>query len=430
MASIFKPAGKSKYVIFYHDENGKRHKKTGATDKQVTERIARDIENRIALRREGVVDPKAEAYRDHDASPLADHIADWQADLIARGHTVKHADHTSNRVRRLATVLLGLSPEAFDPRRLAPSERGNMTAKLVAAIARARLSTLTADAVQGALARLRDAGSSLQTCNHYRAAVRAFSKWLYKTHRTREDLLRGVSGFNAKEDRRHDRRTVALEELRTLIDAAETGPDIADMVGPARALCYRLAVGTGLRYAEIASISPGSFDWKASPATVTVAAGYTKNGQPATLPLPPDLAADLAAYVATVAPGTAVFRLPVEKGAKMLRADLARAGIAYRDASGLVFDFHALRCQCATLADQAGVTPRVVQKLMRHSSLELTGRYTRPRAVDIEHASSMLPSLKPESKELEANAMTGTDSARMALPNCYPGRYPGKRLWI
>ena len=81
MASIFKPAGKSKYVIFYHDEDGKRHKKTGATDKQVTERIARDIENRIALRREGVIDPKAEAYRDHEAVPLADHLAAFKAAL-------------------------------------------------------------------------------------------------------------------------------------------------------------------------------------------------------------------------------------------------------------------------------------------------------------------------------------------------------------
>ncbi len=60
-----------------------------------------------------------------------------------------------------------------------------------------------------------------------------------------------------------------------------------------------------------------------------------------------------------------------------------------------MFDFHSLRCQCATLADQAGVSPRVVQKLMRHSSLELTGRYTRPRAVDIESAAALLPSLKP-----------------------------------
>ena len=172
----------------------------------------------MILRREGTADPKAEAYRDHEAIPLADHIADWQADLIARGHTVKHADHTSNRVRRLVTVMLGSSPDAFDPRRKAPSERGTMTAALVEGIARARLSTLTADSVQAALARLRDWGSSLQTCNHYRAAVRAFSKWLHKTQRTREDMLRGVKGFNAKEDRRHDRRTLAVEELRTLVE--------------------------------------------------------------------------------------------------------------------------------------------------------------------------------------------------------------------
>jgi hypothetical protein len=41
-------------VIFYTDENGRRRKKTGATDEAVSERIARDIENRVALRREGL----------------------------------------------------------------------------------------------------------------------------------------------------------------------------------------------------------------------------------------------------------------------------------------------------------------------------------------------------------------------------------------
>ena len=30
----------------------------------------------------------------------------------------------------------------------------------------------------------------------------------------------------------------------------------------------------------------------------------------------------------------------------MLRPDLERAGIPYVDAVGLVFDIHALRCQC------------------------------------------------------------------------------------
>jgi hypothetical protein len=92
MASVFKPKGSKKYVILYHDENGDRRKKTGATDKTVTERLARDLENRVMLRREGVVDPKAEAYRDHEAKPLSVHLADWVKDLNARGGTPKHSE--------------------------------------------------------------------------------------------------------------------------------------------------------------------------------------------------------------------------------------------------------------------------------------------------------------------------------------------------
>ncbi len=53
MASIFKPKDRSKYVIFYTDETGRRRKKAGSTDKAMTQRIARDLENRVALRREG-----------------------------------------------------------------------------------------------------------------------------------------------------------------------------------------------------------------------------------------------------------------------------------------------------------------------------------------------------------------------------------------
>jgi hypothetical protein len=225
--------------------------------------------------------------------------------------------------------------------------------------------------------------------------------------------LAGVTGFNVKEDRRHDRRTLGVEELRHLIEVAQSGPSWRKMTGPARALCYRLAVGTGLRYSEIESITPESFNWKGNPATATVAAGYTKNGEPATLPLPSDLADDLRAYVASLPPGKPVFPLAPDCGAKMLRPDLQRAGIPYIDAGGLVFDFHALRCQMATLADAAGVTPRVVQRLMRHSTLELTGRYTRPRVVDLNNAAESLPSLRPKPDRSNAStlAATGTEGS-------------------
>ena len=112
--------------------------------------------------------------------------------------------------------------------------------------------------------------------------------------------------------------------------------------------------------------------------------------------------------VAGVPSGVPVFPLPA-RGADMLKVDLAAAGIPYRDSAGLVFDFHSLRCQCATLADQAGVSPRVAQKLMRHSTLELTGRYTRPRMHDVEGAIGALPSLRPDPPAREAGSATGTD---------------------
>ena len=54
--------------------------------------------------------------------------------------------------------------------------------------------------------------------------------------------------------------------------------------------------------------------------------------------------------------------------------------------------------------------------MMRHSKLEMTGRYTRPRAVDLDAAAAMLPSLKPEGDKPESLAMTGTDSGPVTTP--------------
>jgi integrase len=382
MATIFKPKGRKKYVIQYFDEHGRRRKMTGATDKTVTQRIARDLENRVALRREGVIDARDDARRDHEARRLAEHLADWQADLLARGNTPKHAVLFSERARRVVN--------------LAKAER---------------LSDLAPARIQAALSALRNQGRSLATCNHHRAAIRAFSRWAWKDGRLRDDVLVGVTGYNSREDRRHDRRTLGMDDLARLIRAAHEGPMYRRMTGPARALCYRLAVASGLRYGEIQSTTPQSFNLGESP-SVTVAAGYTKNGQAATLPLTRELADDLAPYLTTIAPEAPAFPLPEGRGADMLKVDLQAAGIPYRDEAGRVFDFHSLRCQLATLADQAGVSPRVVQRLMRHGSLELTGRYTRPRAVDLENAARSLPTLRPvdPSREPATLAATGTDN--------------------
>ncbi len=146
-----------------------------------------------------------------------------------------------------------------------------------------------------------------------------------------------------------------------------------------------------------------------------VAAAYSKRRRDDVQPIRADLASALRPWLAGRPAGQPVFAtMPPHHTARMLRADLQAAGIPYRDAGGLVFDFHALRCQCATLADQAGVTPRVVQRLMRHLTLELTGRYTRPRMHDIEGATAALPSLRPAPPKPESVAATGTDGQPMS----------------
>jgi integrase len=409
MASVYRPKGSKKYVIMYFDEHDRRRKQTGTTDKAVTERIAHDIENKVALRRQGLIDPTAERFAEAERTPLAEHITAWRDNLIAEGRILPHVDEATGRLRRLVAIILGTTAAWLSPRRLPNSQRSEVPKTIASAIKPARLSHLTRTKVQAALAKLKESGASHQTCNHYRDVVTSFVRWCRKNDRLRDNPLEGLTSYNVQEDLRHDRRTVSLEELRRLIAATERGPVVNRVPGRVRALVYRLAVATGLRYSEIASITPESFDFAGKAPSVRVAAAYTKNGQTAVLPLPGDLVADLRAFVATRTPGTQVFPLPHKKGAVILRRDLKVAGIPYQDASGRFFDFHSLRCETATLADAAGVTPRVVQKLMRHSTLELTGRYTRPRAVDIETAAGMLPSLKPEEDRPEALAATGTD---------------------
>jgi integrase len=412
----------------FTDADGVRRMRKGCSDKRATEGILRAAETDAARIRSGEADPKELAYRDHERISLSEHIAAWGEHLTAKGSTPKHVEVTTGRVRRVVALIRGARlSEVLPASRRNAAHVARVHERLEGYVAPARLSDLTDERVQKALATLRAEGQALETCNHYRGAVKSFTRWCYHAHRTRDDACRGVRGFNAEEDRRHDRRTISLEELRRLIDVTERGPAYQGMTGPVRALCYRLAVATGLRFSEIASIRPESFDWEGS--RVRVAACYTKNGQTAELPLPADLVADLRPHVTVLGPGTQVFPLPAEKGAPMLRVDLKAAGIPYRDASGLVFDFHALRCQTATLADAAGVSPRVVQKLMRHSSLELTGRYTRPRAMEIEGAASLIPSLKPAADPPGAMAATGTYATHahtLAPPHIHAGDAGGR----
>lgn len=377
------------------DIDGRQRERKGCANKRFTEEMAAEEAAEIARRKLGLFDEKTERYLREGKRPLLNHIQEYYEYLIAQGNTRKYADQTLEACRRIAGLLKNLEVASIDPpKTIRKEDRERLNETIDHAIKQLYLSDLTVESVQQAIAKLKDAGKSLRTCNRHRQAIRGFSSWAWKTGRLVDHPLLGVTGFNQKEDRRHDRRTISLDELNRLIAAAHDGPRYQRMTGPARSLCYRLAVCTGLRYAEIASLTKLSFDLDHDPPLVRVAASYTKNGEAAEFDLPPDLAVDMADWIASIEPGDRVFELP-DKGAKMLRVDLELAGIPYIDAAGFVFDFHSLRCQYATLLDLARVPSRVIQAKMRHSTMELTSRYIRPRSFDMLNATAVLPSLRP-----------------------------------
>jgi integrase/recombinase XerD len=211
-------------------------------------------------------------------------------------------------------------------------------------------------------------------------------------------------------DRRRDRRALATDELRALL-ASTAGPTRNNIPGPERALLYRLAVGTGLRAKELRSLSPSSFDLSADAPAVTVA--YSKRWREDTLPLRPELVTPLKSHLATRQPAAPAFRLPKcrKEAARMFRADVEAAGLAYRDGGGRVADFHALRHTFITNLARGGVHPKTAQALARHSTITLTmDRYSHTLVEELADALKALPDLsKPVAGEVRA---TGTHGAQ------------------
>ncbi len=382
MASVFKSNGASKYTIVWTDENGRRRKKTGCTDKAESLRIGNDLENRKALRRAGLVDPKSESYRDHEAKLLVRHLADFQAALSAKGGTERHAKVTAYRAGRVLEL----------------------------AKAR-RISDLSLSKTLTALASLRSKEDlSQETINHHVRAVKAFSRWLWKDGRAREHHLAHLATSNPEADRRRRRRALTHEEAARLVRTAENGPVVMEMTGPDRAMLYALALGTGFRADELATLTPDRFDLASNPPTATVDACYSKNGREAVQPLPQSLADRLGPWLALRPAGRPVFDGMTKRTAEMLRVDLEAAGIPYETSAGVI-DFHALRGTYISHLVSSGASVKTCQTLARHSTPSLTiGVYAKASLHDIAGAVEALPDLgvtrHPTS---EAAAATGTD---------------------
>jgi integrase len=387
MASVYKRKGK--WVASFKGVDGWKARVAG-TDKGEALRLANHWENEAKLRREGLVDPRADAFKAADARPIAEHVAEFGDDLKARGATVKHYTLTENRVRRVLA--------------LAGAEK---------------IAELTPSRINGALKRLREGdaetrGMSKASALHYTRAIKMFSKWLHRDGRAREDMLFALKvGTVEKSERVHVRRALTQAEFAALVEAARIGPDCFGMGGPDRAMLYTLAGMTGLRAGELASLAPESFDLDAC--AVTVKAAYSKRRRDDRQPFPSKLVDLLRPWLSGRSKGARVFAMPpTQHLSEMIRTDLTAAGIPYADAEGSVCDFHSLRHCYVSWVVASGAPVSVCQSLARHSTPTLTfGVYAHPQLADACKAVESLPLSNPGESGASALRMlkTGTDDA-------------------
>ncbi|HUU22353.1 MAG TPA: tyrosine-type recombinase/integrase, partial [Phycisphaerae bacterium] len=280
---------------------------------------------------------------------------------------------------------------------------------------------ISASRIERFLAELREGdevseGIGIQTHNHYVRSVKAFAHWMMREGRATQNPIAHLACLNARLDRRHDRRSLSVEEVRHLLAAASGGAPFRAISGPDRAALYRLALETGLRARELRSLTPESFNLDSDPPVVIVEAAYSKRRRRDEQPIRPEMVQVLRPWLIGKIAGEAVFIIP-EKQAEMLRHDLAVARrkwldepvtpadrhrreessfLAYRDESGRVADFHSLRHTYVTSLIRAGASVKEVQELARHSDPRLTlGVYTHLGLQDKAAALRKLPSLAP-----------------------------------
>ena len=433
------------------DRGGVEHKERLSEKKEVARRMLAKLSGDAQLAGVGLAD----RFEGHRLRPLAEHVQDFGRYLSAKGDSDVHATRTVARCLKIVQALgaeqledlqpsavlevlatwrqdkdlpelptgvemftkadlitaAGLSPHTFARflRRLNLQGEGNGKAR--------RYSRAIVETLRDHFAR----GSGIVTTNHYVTAIKGFTRWMAREHRSPIDLLAFLSRQNPATDLRHVRRSLPAAEFAALLKATAAGKPTRSLGGRDRAALYLLAARSGLRASELASLTPASFDFADSSATVE--AGYSKHRRKDVQPLPEDVAAELQRFCAgkpkrsPLWPGS----WP-DLGADMLRGDLAAARsawiaeargdadeaarreqssvLAYADEGGNVYDFHALRHQFITDMVSSGIHPKDAQTLARHSSIVLTmDHYAHVRKADLRSALEKLPPLTEKEGE-------------------------------
>jgi integrase len=406
----------SKWYIEFSDQWAKTRRLAAFDSKPASEELARNLVKLIDYYNAsaGQTDPKLfgwlgtlqsgmrqklielgliNAERASLGKSLDEHLVEFQEALSHKGSSANHIDILSRRLKRIFKGCKFKNYSDIDSQKVT-----RYLTELQVPVKRDNPEEPKTDKI------------SSQTYNFYLAALKQFCKWMVKHQRASSNPVDHLTRLNVRLDRRRDRRSLSIEELKKLLTTTASSVDRTRLNGEVRALVYRLAVETGLRANEIRTLTRASFDLDSEQPVVRVTAAYSKHRREDAIPLRPATAKALEIHLGRLLPRAQAFKLPVSRKAmtKMFRRDIEAAGIPHRDAENEVVDFHALRHTFVTNLARGGVHPKTAQSLARHSTISLTmDRYTHTVIEEQADALRVLPDL--DLPLLSEALATGTD---------------------
>ena len=404
----------------YIDADGiDRRVSTGCRDENAARKVLSDILADVEKITAGIITSTEADTAKHAGRYLRDHLRD-------------HLDHLGRkRVRG---------------RKVSARYRQNVKSRLKRLFKECRfrrLSDIGREAVEKWLDLAEDQGMGPATRNEYVSSLSAFCNWAIKTNRMSKNPVAGIGKADIQSDRRRVRRALTVDEMGRLLRAARLRPTAElgrktkllpeedrcgrsswtyvpltaenldyccregrkrlegrekrraelDGLGLERALFYLLAVLTGLRRKELASLTVGQVHLDAVPSPFLDLHGKdAKNGRGACIPLREDVVNELREHLggSELSLDTSLFSHPPT--IRIFDADLRAAGIPKKDERGHVVDIHALRHTFGTHLSATGAHPRTAMAAMRHSRIDLTmNYYTDPVLLDVAGAVSSLP---------------------------------------
>ncbi len=464
------------FLAKYRDGSGSvREISTGCKDESAARAVLGELEKRAEKVRSGIISKSEDAMTVHQHTILTDHLGQYVSSLQATGRAPAYVAETKRMIQRLIDEL---------------SLR--------------HLRDIQANAVEHWLAQKTKAepnksAMSARTRNSYLIAMRGFCNWCVERDRLPFNPLVRISQADEKVDRRRQRRALTEAELSRLLivarlrplaefgretikkatEAASTpekrrratwtrkpltfdeltsaveraherlqdNPEFIarqEQLGIERALAYKLAVTTGLRRGELASLTVGQLEIDSDFPHVRLKAADEKNRQGNSIPLRRDVADELRKWVAnlqtvssndrregiiamrgvrkpeTLPASTRLLNVP-KAFCKILDRDLQAAGIPKCDDRGRTIDVHALRHTFGTNLSKAGVSPRVAQAAMRHSSIDMTMNvYTDPRLLDVQGAIESLPTMTATTEPTPNQQRMAAGAENLVAPTVAP----------